>query len=130
MFQKRLRITPTLSIDLIAAGRLWVLWFNLGLDGIWPIVYRLGEDSRRSCSIKPGTDSELRPQHYTDIQPGAEVGAVCGLLGEWLMDNNTIYVDSDGTLHAQLKMTCIQAIRSPADGAAYTDLSIYILYEG
>ncbi|KAG1880982.1 hypothetical protein F4604DRAFT_1651406 [Suillus subluteus] len=153
MFQKRLRITPTLSVQFIAAGRSWVLWFNLALDGIWRVAYRLAEDSfpadaaavflieahrgppgcatgpapliirmnqSPTCTLlppgphkysttKPGTDSELRPQHYTDIQPGAKVGVVCGLLGEWLMDNNTIYVDSDGTLHAQLKIT----VKSP-----------------
>ncbi|KAG2036084.1 hypothetical protein BDR03DRAFT_1000673 [Suillus americanus] len=53
--------------------------------------------SHNYSDIKPGTDSEFRPQRYTDIQPGTKVGAVC----EWLMDNNTIYVDSDGTLHPQ-----------------------------
>ncbi|KAG1868378.1 hypothetical protein DFJ58DRAFT_742727 [Suillus subalutaceus] len=158
MFQKRLRITPTLSVEFIAAGRSWVLWFNLALDGIWRVTYRLAEDSfpadaaavflieahrgppgcatgpapliirmnqSPTCTLlppgplkysttKPGTDSEFRPQHYTDIQPGAKVGTVCRLLGEWLMDNNTIYVDSDGTLHAQLKIT----VKSPTPQAS------------
>ncbi|KAG1882383.1 hypothetical protein F4604DRAFT_1743749 [Suillus subluteus] len=131
MFQKRLRITTTLEVEFVARGRIWTLHFYMGRKGKWCIEYRLSEHSlpvhanavlqiqankpppgsdtpKHLCMTQTHTSQILRSEesfrycHYTHEE--ARFG-VFWRLDDWPMDDNTVYVDCDGTLTVGLKIT-------------------------
>ncbi|KAG1750424.1 uncharacterized protein EDB91DRAFT_1107354 [Suillus paluster] len=103
MFQKRMRIAQELGVEFVAGGRIWVLSFYMGLDGMWHVAYRL---SKHNFPVHPNavlvieahrgppdcaTPEPLRlsmgflsrtlvtgdgPQIYTEIERGQEA---CGM---------------------------------------------------
>ncbi|KAG1726888.1 uncharacterized protein EDB91DRAFT_1254135 [Suillus paluster] len=45
MFQTRLRIAQELAVEFVAAGRIWVLCFYVGPEGMWRVEYGLSKHS-------------------------------------------------------------------------------------
>ncbi|KAG1747254.1 uncharacterized protein EDB91DRAFT_76899 [Suillus paluster] len=126
MFQTRLRITQELAVEFVAAGRIWVLRFYVAPEGMWRVEYGLSEHSlpvnpaavfviearrRLPGCVTPApsrlemTSSCALVPNGTRRYPGKSTSSIwCGL-GDWPMDDKTIYVDRHGTLHAKLEMT-------------------------
>ncbi|KAG1882340.1 hypothetical protein F4604DRAFT_1921480 [Suillus subluteus] len=53
MFQKRLRITQKLEAEFVARGRIWVLRFYMGQNGMWRVEYGL---SGHSLPVHPSAE--------------------------------------------------------------------------
>ncbi|KAG1866650.1 hypothetical protein DFJ58DRAFT_698876 [Suillus subalutaceus] len=127
MFRKRLHITQDLGIEFIAGGRIWMLRFYMGPDGRWRIGLSLSQPSfpaRPDAKLlieahtKPGCINPpqglvmtydkaklLVPggsQKYTGLSNFVNI---FWSLSDWLLYDNTIYTDCDGTLHASLDIT-------------------------
>lgn len=56
--------------------------------------------------------SEVSFSRYANIGPGINIAAVSCQLDDWPMDDNSVYVDCDGTLRAGLTM--VMEWRRPA----------------
>ncbi|KAG1751827.1 hypothetical protein EDB19DRAFT_2022034 [Suillus lakei] len=124
MFQKRLRMTQKFRTEFVAAGRIWSLFSDMRPGG-WRIGFCLETNSfstRPEATLvikahKRDLDCATIPQdlqmHYTDkstlvplIGSSTENRTfISWMMTDWLMDNNTMYVDCEGTLHAELEMT-------------------------
>lgn len=127
MFRKRLHITQDLGVEFVAGGRIWILRFYMGPDGRWRIGLSLSQPSfpaRPNAKLlikahaKPGCTTPpqglvmtyekaklLVPggsQKYTDLSNFVKI---FWSLSDWFLYGNTIYTDSDGTLHAKLEIT-------------------------
>lgn len=127
MFRKRLHITQDLGVEFVAGGRIWMLRFYMGPDGRWRIGLSLSQPSfpaRPDAKLlieghtKPGCTTPpqglvmtydkaklLVPggsQKYTGLSNFVNI---FWSLSDWLLYDNTIYTDCDGTLHATLDIT-------------------------
>ncbi|KAG2156033.1 hypothetical protein DEU56DRAFT_765238 [Suillus clintonianus] len=125
MFQKRLHITQDLGVEFVAGGRIWLFRFYIGPDGGWRIGLGLSQPSfpARPDAIllieaheKPGSATPPQGLRMTYenkklLVPGGSQGYkdsfinIFWSLSDWPLYENTIYMDSDGTLHAKLEMT-------------------------
>ncbi|KAG2124550.1 hypothetical protein BD769DRAFT_876389 [Suillus cothurnatus] len=133
MFQERLCITRKLEVEFVARGRIWVLRFYMGQNGMWQVGYGLSEPSSpvhpkaelaiwargkppdSSCATqKPLIINMKRPWDslipeelffsYGIIGPCKNITAVSCQLDDWPMDDNNDYVNCDGTLRVGLTM--------------------------
>jgi hypothetical protein len=127
MFRKRLHITQDLGVEFVAGGRIWMLRFYMGPNGRWRIGLSLSQPSfpaRPDAKLlveaheKPGCATPpqglvmtydkaklLVPggsQKYTSL---SNLVNIFWSLSDWLLYENTIYTDCDGTLHATLDIT-------------------------
>ncbi|KAG2045175.1 hypothetical protein BDR03DRAFT_26272 [Suillus americanus] len=134
MFQKRLRTAGELGIEFVAAGRIWWFLIYMGDNGRWRIGFSLSypsfpahpeavlvikahsrksdcatqpEDLRMQCRIIPGyvLRAEDCPLHGS--VKVSDLTRFFWPLSDWPMDENTLYVDCDGTLHAMVEMTLL-----------------------
>ncbi|KAG2122362.1 hypothetical protein DEU56DRAFT_76435 [Suillus clintonianus] len=130
-FQTRLRIMQEFSAEFIVQGRIWLLRFYMRMDGKWYVEYALSEPSPpvvhpdveiiiTSHRPPPGSGNPelllklecpthtLAPkesyERYKVTEPARVIFAVFFPLNDWLMDDDTTYVDCDGTLTVALKM--------------------------
>lgn len=127
MFRRRLHITQDLGVEFVAGGRIWILRFYMGPDGRWRIGLSLSQPSfpaRPNAKLlieahtKPGCTTP--PQGLVMIYENAKLLVPGGSkkytnlsnfvnifwsLSDWFLYDNTIYTDSDGTLHAKLEIT-------------------------
>ncbi|KAG1754534.1 hypothetical protein EDB19DRAFT_661695 [Suillus lakei] len=133
MFQKRLRIAQNTYIELIAKGRIWNLLFYMGNETKWHVSLGLSSHSLPArpkavllIEAQNGqSDYETQPealkimfplkenkslapadqhQRYNDSLYNKICTSIDASLGDWLMYDDTIYTDSDGTLHAKLEV--------------------------
>ncbi|KAG1756551.1 uncharacterized protein EDB91DRAFT_23151 [Suillus paluster] len=128
MFQKRLRIAQNMRIELIAKGRIWYLLFYTGDEA--KLRVRLGlswhslparpnaalfikaQKEQPDCVTPPeGLLIKFQLEETMLLSPEGNTSnshrtctSIDASLGNWLMYDNTMYVDSDGTLHARLEM--------------------------
>ncbi|KAG2157331.1 hypothetical protein DEU56DRAFT_764036 [Suillus clintonianus] len=123
MFQKRLRIAQKMVVEFVAKGRIWFLLFDMGHEAKWHIKLCLcqhslparpnavlliqaqnGQHEVLKIGFPLEADKSLAPEEYITfyIRTCTSIDAT---LGDWLMYNDTIYTDSDGTLHAKLEVT-------------------------
>ncbi|KAG1806676.1 uncharacterized protein HD556DRAFT_330818 [Suillus plorans] len=121
MFQKRLRTAQAIAVEYLARGRMWTLWFYLCSDGKWVVDCRLEEPS-----LPVEGSNQLRIEAHrkspdcatpepliitTEFSLAPESGSciprplIYYRLGDWPMDNDTVYVDCEGTLHMSLTIT-------------------------
>ncbi|KAG1751831.1 hypothetical protein EDB19DRAFT_1203318 [Suillus lakei] len=123
MFQKRLCMTRKLRIEFVAARRIWSMSLDMWTGG-WRIGFSLEKHSFSArlkallvikahkgifdCATVP---QDLR-MHCTNECTLTPVGSsweyhtmLHWKMTDWLMDNNTMYVDCEGTLHANLEVT-------------------------
>ncbi|KAJ8589888.1 hypothetical protein M405DRAFT_933170 [Rhizopogon salebrosus TDB-379] len=130
--QRSLRIVENMSAEFIARGRIWWLrifyWRHIGKwclsCGLSPpslparpevVIIIEAQRDKRGCASRL---QDLRQEHrltpeYTLLAPlGYLVGKpekACNSirldLGDWLMNNNTAYLDYDGTLRVHLGIT-------------------------
>lgn len=127
MFRKRLHITQDLGIEFVAGGRIWMLPFYMGPDGSGCIGLSLSQPSlparpdakflieahtKPGCTIPP-QGLVMTYEKAKLLVPGGSP-KYSGLsnfvnifwsLSDWLLYDNTIYTDCDGTLHAKLEIT-------------------------
>ncbi|KAG2140095.1 hypothetical protein DEU56DRAFT_293113 [Suillus clintonianus] len=132
MFQTRLRIMQKFAVEFIARGRIWVLRIFMHENGRWYIGCALSEYS--SPVVHPDVDVIIQPhrpspgfdtpelilhlrlpsnilvpkgscERYTAPEPGMLISGMALPLYDWLMDDDTTYVDCDGTLTVALRMT-------------------------
>ncbi|KAG0697963.1 hypothetical protein DFH29DRAFT_856319 [Suillus ampliporus] len=127
MFQKRLCMIRELGMEFVAAGRIWLIEFYITPQGTWRIAFTLFEHSSpanisetalviEAYTGKPGCTTppqDLRHPLGTNFRI-APKGSGRGLnittrsywpLGDWVMDDNTMYVDREGTLHVKMEIT-------------------------
>ncbi|KAG0705943.1 hypothetical protein DFH29DRAFT_235592 [Suillus ampliporus] len=127
MFQKRLRITQKMRMELIAKGRVWSLLFFSGHEAKLHVILGLSQHSlparpnpvlriearkgQPDCVAPPEglqikfqlkETNLLVPEDYANQSQSSCTG-IYALMGDWLMYDNTIYVDSDGTLRHACK---------------------------
>ncbi|KAG2045215.1 hypothetical protein BDR03DRAFT_995442 [Suillus americanus] len=132
MFQKRLHTAGELGLEFVAAGRIWWFLIYMGNNGRWCIGFSLSHPSPPAhpeaalvikahsrtpdCATQP---EDLKMQY--GIVPGymltaedcqlhqpvkiSDLNILLWPLSDWPMDENTMFVDCDGTLHAKLEMT-------------------------
>ncbi|OAX38359.1 hypothetical protein K503DRAFT_165155 [Rhizopogon vinicolor AM-OR11-026] len=131
MCRKRLHITQDItSAEFVAGGRIWWTRIHMGPEGRWRMSWGLSQHSlpaRPNAVVlikahigKPGCATppqELRlvntlTDQYSSLVPEELESSItkscCTMavwLGDWLMNENTVYLDSDGTLHAKLEIT-------------------------
>ncbi|KAG2121752.1 hypothetical protein DEU56DRAFT_904600 [Suillus clintonianus] len=131
MFQKRLRTAQELSAEFVAGRRIWVLRFFLGQEGVWQVEYRLSEHSlplhpdvslqieahRKSpdCVVPKPLVLDLQfpsdllvpkgsPWLYTNDEFCEKITVIWQRLGEWLMDDHSVYVNCHGILIMTMKI--------------------------
>ncbi|KAG1803837.1 uncharacterized protein HD556DRAFT_1330598 [Suillus plorans] len=131
MFQKRLRIRQKLAVEFVAQGRIWVLRFCMESKGSWCVQYGLSEPSLPVYpNTKLAIQAHSRPpysscatqrpllldltylgepmvpegslHHYRAIEPKKSIIGFQCILDDWLMNDDTPYVDCEGTLIAGL----------------------------
>ncbi|KAJ8597988.1 hypothetical protein M405DRAFT_6425 [Rhizopogon salebrosus TDB-379] len=134
MCQRRVRITKEVGIEFIAKGRIWWLRFYPAIHGGgWNVALSLSRHScparlkgvlmieahrgKSGCTAPPkplrgklvlAESTSLAPYGYASGTEFKTCNYVAVSLGDWLLhDSNTIYADSDGTLHAKLEVTLI-----------------------
>ncbi|KAG2369572.1 hypothetical protein BDR07DRAFT_527594 [Suillus spraguei] len=124
IFQKRLRITQKMGLEFVAGSRIWVLQFYLGKDGRWRAKYQLSEHSL-PVLLQPNTVFHMKthPDHattrvrdhpmtscmlvpkepyYTIPEQFKKAFGISHRLGDWIMDDDTVYVDCEGFFHVSL----------------------------
>ncbi|KAG1905940.1 uncharacterized protein F5891DRAFT_632854 [Suillus fuscotomentosus] len=120
MFQTRIRVVQKLRMEFIAQGRIWGLLFHVGDDTRWEASIYL---SKHSLPARPKallTVEAQNEQHQVlkkefKLKEGCFLAAseytnfsirtctsTSASLGSWPIFNDTIYMDSNGTLHAKL----------------------------
>ncbi|KAG1862678.1 hypothetical protein F4604DRAFT_1957370 [Suillus subluteus] len=128
-FQKRIRIIRDLSVEFVAEGRIWSLKTSIWPDGKCRIGFNLSRHSFPVYPIgvivieaheKPGCATPSPALQFRNSTPDILVPCWIKYDGgkdpvrivyswkmstDWVMDDNTKYVDSDGTLHVKLEMT-------------------------
>ncbi|KAG1877895.1 hypothetical protein DFJ58DRAFT_753148 [Suillus subalutaceus] len=125
MFQKRMRVTQEIYVELIAQGRIWCLLFYMGVDTKWRVSFGLAKDSLPArpkallkieaqneqsqdlqINFEPKEDYLLAPEGYTNSSIHT-CESLSASLDDVLMFNDAIYTDSDGALHANLEVTLL-----------------------
>ncbi|KAG2078093.1 hypothetical protein BDR04DRAFT_448153 [Suillus decipiens] len=123
MFQKRMRVARGIFVELISQGRIWCLLFHTGADARWGVSLSLakhslparpealfrveaqdGQSESLDVQFKLQKDRLLAPEGYTNNSIHT-CTSLFASLGGWLMFDDTMYIDCDGTLHARLEVT-------------------------
>ncbi|KAG1857684.1 hypothetical protein DFJ58DRAFT_744987 [Suillus subalutaceus] len=133
MFQKRLLMRQQLGIEFVAAGRIWLFQiFSMALDGLWRIFLSLSKESLPACPeavlvieahsgkhdcATPPQDLRLLPVTNSQsmfLQVASQESVALSdatlftwRLKDWFLNENTMYVDRNGALHAKLEVTLI-----------------------
>ncbi|KAG1841879.1 hypothetical protein C8R48DRAFT_679173 [Suillus tomentosus] len=102
IFQKRLRTYKSLHFEFVAGGRIW--WFRFDIP----------ESSNGSCRAVIGLNTNRlalvpwQSPEGIEYEPPPEMAwNIWNEVGDWVLHNNTEYVDDEGTLHAKLQMTLL-----------------------
>ncbi|KAG1755723.1 hypothetical protein EDB19DRAFT_1662685 [Suillus lakei] len=127
MLRKRLHITQNLGVEFVAGGRIWLLRFYMGPYGRWRIGLSLSQPSFPArpdvvllieAHTKPGCATPpqglvmtyekaklLVPRGSQNHKGLSDFVNIFWSLSDWLLYDNTMYTDCDGTLHAKLEIT-------------------------
>ncbi|OAX41926.1 hypothetical protein K503DRAFT_832877 [Rhizopogon vinicolor AM-OR11-026] len=114
MFQKRMRAAQKVgNLEFVAGGRIWWLCFDMHKQR-WRVEWGLAEDSFparlngvlkiKTHETNSGSSLEIK---WETSEDSPEKGlAFTDLLGDWIMDKDTKYVDCQGTLHVDMEVIC------------------------
>ncbi|KAG2073409.1 hypothetical protein BDR04DRAFT_1141228 [Suillus decipiens] len=109
-FQKRIRITYDVNVEFVARGRICISEPNLPAHPACVIM--IAAHKKPGCEVPPeglqfgGSASHMlvkAPDEREEKYDGKPI--ICWEITDWLVDDNTKYVDSDGTLHVKMEMT-------------------------
>ncbi|KAG2367480.1 hypothetical protein BDR07DRAFT_1606128 [Suillus spraguei] len=124
MFQKRMRVAHSICVELISQGRIWRLVFSMGTDTGGQVSLSLAEHSlparpKALFTVEAHNGQPKSLEILFQLKKKAHLLAPVGYvnnsihtctflsasLGGWVMFDDTMYTDSDGTLHVRLEVT-------------------------
>ncbi|KAH9980670.1 hypothetical protein BJV74DRAFT_855820 [Russula compacta] len=129
-FRLRMRVCQSVSVEFIASGRIWILAFSAVVEtspdgrseNKWFLSLELGEHSPPT-SVNANLDSDSEDFLSRTIQLGHPMSELCpgrdkalkirlddGPIGPHLLNESSILVDSNKTLHARLSQTTIPVL--------------------